>query len=157
MFKHVIIGAGFAGSVIAERIASQLNEKVLIIEKRNHIGGNAFDSYDENGVLIHNYGPHIFHTKMKEVWEYLSDFTEWNYYHHHVLGIIDGKRVPIPFNINTLYEVFPDSLASRLEEKLIAQFGYNVKVPILKLREVEDEDLKYLADYVYKKYFWVIH
>lgn len=153
MFKHVIIGAGFAGSVIAERIASQLNEKVLIIEKRNHIGGNAFDSYDENGVLIHNYGPHIFHTKMKEVWEYLSDFTEWNYYHHHVLGIIDGKRVPIPFNINTLYEVFPDSLASRLEEKLIAQFGYNVKVPILKLREVEDEDLKYLADYVYKKVF----
>ncbi|MBD8069403.1 UDP-galactopyranose mutase [Bacillus sp. PS06] len=153
MFDYVIVGAGFVGSVLAERIASQLNKKVLIIEKRNHIGGNAFDSYNEHGVLIHNYGPHIFHTRSKDVWNYLSQFTDWRLYQHHVLGQIDGKEVPIPFNINTLYDVFPKSMAQRLEEKLINNFGYNVKVPILKLKEVQDEDLKYLAQYIYEKVF----
>ncbi|EMY4796372.1 MULTISPECIES: UDP-galactopyranose mutase [Bacillus cereus group] len=153
MFKYVIVGAGFAGSVIAERIASQLNEKVLIIEKRNHIGGNAFDSYDKNGVLIHNYGPHIFHTKMKNVWDYLSNFTPWLHYHHEVLGVIDGKKVPIPFNLNSIDQIFPKELATKLEKKLISNFGYNKKVPILKLREVEDEDLRFLAEYIYEKVF----
>src|SRR5687768_17036422 len=105
MFKYVIIGSGFAGSVIAERIANELNEKVLIIEKRNHIAGNAFDSYDNSGNLIHNYGPHIFHTQLNHVWDYLSKFTEWHHYHHEVLGVIDGKQVPIPFNLNTIAEL----------------------------------------------------
>ncbi|WP_308302321.1 UDP-galactopyranose mutase [Bacillus sp. V5-8f] len=149
----MIIGAGFAGSVMAERVATQLNKKVLIVEKRNHIGGNAYDSYDNQGILIHNYGPHIFHTKMKKVWDYLSEFTEWHHYHHEVLGVIDGKKVPIPFNLNSINEVFPEKLAKKLEEKLIENFGYNVKVPILKLREAEDEDLKFLAEYVYEKVF----
>ncbi|WP_310829913.1 UDP-galactopyranose mutase [Paenibacillus pedocola] len=153
MFDYIIVGSGFAGSVIAERIANQLQKRVLIIEKRQHIAGNAFDSYNEAGILVHNYGPHIFHTKIKEVWDYLSQFTDWNIYHHQVLGVIDGVKVPIPFNINSLYEVFPKSIASKLEEKLIQSFGYNVKVPILKLKETEDEDLKYLADFVYEKVF----
>lgn len=153
MFEYIIVGAGFAGSVLAERIATQLDKKVLIIEARNHIAGNAYDSYDNNGVLVHNYGPHIFHTKIKKVWDYLSQFTEWNYYHHKVLGIIDGKKVPIPFNLDTINQVFPDSFAKRLETKLIEKFGYNVKVPILKLRDADDEDLKYLADYIYEKVF----
>lgn len=153
MFDHVIIGAGFAGSVIAERIATQLNEKVLIIEKRNHIAGNAYDSYDKDGILIHNYGPHIFHTKVKSVWDYLSNYTEWYHYHHEVLGVIDGKRVPIPFNINTLHEVFPKHLADKLEQKLIEKYGYNQKVPILKLREQDDEDLRFLAEFIYEKVF----
>lgn len=116
MFDAVIIGAGFAGSVIAERFATKLNKKVLIIEKRNHIGGNAYDSYDHTGVLIHNYGPHIFHTKQKKVWDYLSKFTDWNYYHHEVLGVIDGQKVPIPFNLNSIHQIFPKNIADRLEK-----------------------------------------
>ncbi|CUA79616.1 UDP-galactopyranose mutase [Anoxybacillus suryakundensis] len=153
MFDYVVIGAGFAGAVIAERIANKLNKKVLIIEKRNHIGGNAYDCFDKNGILIHKYGPHIFHTRLKSVWDYLSNFTEWNFYHHHVLGVIDGKKVPIPFNLNTLHELLPKSISNIMEEKLIDKFGYNVKVPILKLREAEDEDLKFLANFVYEKVF----
>ncbi|MED0670810.1 UDP-galactopyranose mutase [Aneurinibacillus aneurinilyticus] len=153
MFRYIIVGAGFAGAVTAERIARELNEKVLVIEKRNHIGGNAYDCYNADGVLIHQYGPHIFHTRIKEVWEYLSQFTEWRMYHHRVLGVIDGKKVPIPFNLNTLHEIFPLSLAQSLEEKLIQHFGYNVKVPILKLREVDDEQLRFLADFIYEKVF----
>ncbi|MED3664710.1 UDP-galactopyranose mutase [Geobacillus stearothermophilus] len=153
MFDYVIIGTGFAGSVLAERIATQLNKKVLMIEKRNHIGGNAYDSYDSQGILIHNYGPHIFHTKVKKVWDYLSNFTDWHLYHHKVLGVIDGQKVPIPFNLNSINQVFPKNLAERLEKKLIENFGYNKKVPILKLREVEDTDLKFLADYIYEKVF----
>ncbi|ADU95595.1 UDP-galactopyranose mutase [Geobacillus sp. Y412MC52] len=153
MFDYVVVGAGFAGAVIAERIATQLNEKVLVIEKRNHIGGNAYDYYDENGILVHKYGPHIFHTRSREVWDYLSQFTDWHLYHHHVLGSIDGKKVPIPFNLNTLHELLPESLARLLEEKLVSKFGYNVKVPILKLRETDDKDLKFLADFVYEKVF----
>ncbi|RLQ05543.1 UDP-galactopyranose mutase [Geobacillus sp. FSL K6-0789] len=153
MFDYVIIGTGFAGSVLAERIATQLNKKVLMIEKRNHIGGNAYDSYDSQGILIHNYGPHIFHTKIKKVWDYLSNFTEWHLYHHKVLGVIDGQKVPIPFNLNSINQLFPKNLAERLEKKLIENFGYNKKVPILKLREVEDEDLKFLANYIYEKVF----
>lgn len=153
MYNYVIVGAGFAGAVMAERIANELNEKVLVIEKRNHIGGNAFDCFDDEGVLIHQYGPHIFHTRNKDVWDYLSQFTEWYLYHHKVLGVLDGNRVPIPFNLNTLHTVFPPSLAGKLEEKLISSFGYNVKVPILKLRETDDEDLQFLADYIYEKIF----
>ncbi|KAF6512375.1 UDP-galactopyranose mutase [Geobacillus stearothermophilus] len=153
MFDYVIIGTGFAGSVLAERIATQLNKKVLMIEKRNHIGGNAYDSYDSQGILIHNYGPHIFHTKVKKVWDYLSNFTDWYLYHHKVLGVIDGQKVPIPFNLNSINQVFPKNLAERLEKKLVENFGYNKKVPILKLREVEDTDLKFLADYIYEKVF----
>lgn len=153
MFDYIIVGAGLSGAVMAERIASQMNRKVLIIEKRPHIAGNIYDRHNEHGIFIHQYGPHIFHTKLKNVWEYLSRFTDWHLYHHHVLGSIDGKKVPIPFNINSLYELFPDSVAKPLEEKLISHFGFNVKVPILKLREADDEELKWLADFIYEKIF----
>ena len=77
MFDYLIVGAGFAGSVLAERLASQADKKVLIVEKRNHVGGNAYDCYDDAGVLIHKYGPHIFHTNSAEVFTYLSKFTAW--------------------------------------------------------------------------------
>jgi len=153
MFDYIIIGAGFVGSVLAERIANKLNKKVLIIEKRNHIGGNCYDFKDENGIIVHKYGPHIFHTNYKEVWDYLSQFTEWIPYQHKVLGFIDGKFVPIPFNLNSLYELMPLKLAERLEEKLINNFGYNKKVPILELRKTKDKDLKFLADFIYEKVF----
>ncbi|WP_456277650.1 UDP-galactopyranose mutase [Bacillus sp. AK128] len=153
MIDYIIVGSGLAGAVFAERIANVLNKNVIIIEKRNHIAGNTYDSYDNEGVLIHNYGPHLFHTRSKEVWNYLSQFTEWHEYHHRVMGSVDGKFIPIPFNIHSLYEVFPESVARPIEEKLIRTFGFNVKVPILKLKETEDSELQLLADYIYEKVF----
>ncbi len=153
MFDYVVIGAGFAGSVIAERIATQLNKKILIIEKRKHSAGNCYDFKDKNNILIHQYGPHLFHTNNKKVVDYLSRFTEWDIYNHKVLAVIDGKKIPIPFNINTLYEVFPDSLAKTLEEKLLKEYSYNGKVPILELKKSTDKDLQFLADFVYEKIF----
>ncbi|WP_276353616.1 UDP-galactopyranose mutase [Cohnella caldifontis] len=153
MFDYVIVGAGFSGAVLAERLARVRNRKVLIVEKRGHIAGNAYDRYDDKGLMIHQYGPHIFHTRVKYVWDYLSEFTDWHLYHHHVLGSIDGRQVPIPFNLNTLRALLPAELADKLEQKLVLTFGYNVKVPILKLRETDDEDLRWLADFVYEKIF----
>ena len=153
MFNYIIIGSGFAGSVIADRIANVLNQKVLIIEKRNHIGGNCYDYRDENNIIIHKYGPHIFHTDYKEVFDYLSNFTDWHIYHHRVLAFIDGRKVPIPFNLNTIYEIFPNTLAERIEKKLIDKYSYNSKVPILELLREEDQELKFLANYVYDKVF----
>ncbi|RLG11706.1 UDP-galactopyranose mutase [Candidatus Pacearchaeota archaeon] len=150
--KILIIGSGITGITLAERFASKGN-KVLIIEKRNHIGGNCYDFKDENGIIVHKYGPHIFHTSYKEIWDYLSEFTEWIPYQHKVLGFIDGKFVPIPFNLNSLYELMPLKLAERLEEKLINNFGYNKKTPILELRKTDDKDLKFLADLIYEKVF----
>jgi UDP-galactopyranose mutase len=114
-FDFLIVGAGFAGAVLAERIATQLNKKVLVVDKRNHIGGNAFDFYDENGILVHKYGPHIFHTNSKKVIDYLSHFTEWRPYFHHVLAVVGGKKVPVPFNLNSIYELFPQKYANKLE------------------------------------------
>lgn len=153
MVEYVIIGAGLAGVVMAERIATQLNKKVIIIEKRNHIGGNCFDFKDENNILIHKYGPHLFHTNNKEVIEYLSQFTKWDIYNHEVLAYVDGKKIPIPFNINTLYEVFPQSKAKALEDKLLQTYAYNSKIPILELKKSTDKDLQFLADFVYEKIF----
>src|SRR5579862_1007927 len=150
----VVVGAGFSGCVLAERLASQLNKKVLLIDKRDHVGGNAFDYYNEHGVLVHKYGPHIFHTNAKRIFDYLSEFTDWRPYHHQVLGVIDGKKVPIPFNLNSLYALFPPNYAQRLETALIENFGFNVKVPILKLKEAASGDLKFLADYIYKNVFY---
>lgn len=153
MFDYIIVGAGYAGSVMAERIATQLNKKVLIIEKRNHIAGNCFDFKDDNNIRIHKYGPHLFHTEKKKVIDYLSQFTSWDIYNHKVLAVIDGKKVPIPFNINTLYEVFPNTKAKKLEEKLMSEFDYNSKIPILELKNSKDKDLQFLADFVYEKIF----
>ena len=153
MFNYIIVGSGFAGSVIAERIANVLNKKVLVIEKRTHIGGNCYDYRDRNGIIVHKYGPHLFHTNYKEVWDYLSNFTEWHLYHHRVLAFVDGKGIPLPFNLNSLYEVFPRSLAERLEQRLLSKYEYGSRVPILELKRTEDQDLQFLANYVYEKIF----
>jgi UDP-galactopyranose mutase len=153
LFNYIVVGSGFAGSVIAERIANVLNQKVLIIEKRNHIGGNCYDYKDENNIIVHKYGPHLFHTDYKEVFDYLSNFTDWRIYHHKVLAFVDGKKIPLPFNLNSIYEVFPQELAERLEVKLIEKYGYGAKIPILELLKEEDQDLKFLANYVYEKIY----
>ena len=153
MIDFIVVGSGLAGVVVAEQIASKLNKKVLIIEKRDHIGGNCFDHKDDNNILIHKYGPHLFHTNHKEVVDYLSKFTSWDIYNHEVLAYIDGKKVPIPFNLNTLYEVFPKQKAKILEQKLLENFEYNSKIPILELKKSNDEDLSFLADFIYEKIF----
>ena len=153
MFDYVVVGSGFAGSVIAERIANVLSKKVLVIEKRNHIGGNCYDYRTKEGIIVHKYGPHLFHTNYKEVFDYLSNFTDWHVYHHRVLAFVDGKKVPIPFNLNTLHMVFPNSLAKRIEKKLLRCFPYNSKIPILELKKENDKDLKLLAEYIYEKVF----
>ncbi|MCF7971773.1 MAG: UDP-galactopyranose mutase [Methylococcaceae bacterium] len=153
MFDTIIIGAGFAGSVLAERLATQNNKRVLVIDKRRHIGGNCYDRYDDHGILIHQYGPHLFHTDNQSVFDYLGQFTQWRPYQHEVLGFIDGQKVPVPFNLNSLHALLPESLAASLEKKLIARFGYGMKVPILELREIDDAELKFLADFIYEKIF----
>lgn len=153
MFDYIVVGSGFAGSVIAERIATVLNKEVLVIERRNHIGGNCYDYRNKEGIIIHKYGPHLFHTNYKDVFDYLSNFTDWHIYQHKVLAFIDGKKVPIPFNLNTIYMVFPETLARRIENKLLNRYPYNSKVPILELQKENDRDLKFLAKYIYEKVF----
>ncbi len=149
----LIVGTGLAGSILAERIASQLDRRVIIIDKRFHIGGNCYDFRQDDGVLIHKYGPHIFHTSNLKQFEYISRFTEWNKYFHTVLGSVDGKLVPVPFNFNSLYAIFPLKFAKKLEEKLISKFGFGIKIPILKLKEDADDEIQFLADYVYRNVF----
>lgn len=149
----LIVGAGFTGATLAERIATQLNQKVLLVDKRNHIGGNAYDEYNEHGILCHRYGPHIFHTNSKKVWDYLSQFTEWRPYYHQVLAQIEGQLTPVPFNLNSLYALFPPRQAGRLEELLLKQYGFGMKVPILKMQESDNGDLAELANYIYRNVF----
>lgn len=116
-YDYLIVGAGFAGAVMAERIASQLNKKDLVVEKRNHIGGNAFDEYDENGILIHLYGPHLFHTNSEKVFQYLSQFTEWNFYEHRVLAKLGNEYYPIPINRTTINKLYKLNLSTDNEVK----------------------------------------
>src|SRR3954447_3934359 len=146
----LIVGAGLTGCTLAERIATELGQSVILIDARNHVGGNAYDHYDSNGILVHKYGPHIFHTNSQRVMDYLSRFTSWRPYFHQVLGVVDGLKVPIPFNLNSINQLFPRGLACRLEEALLRNFAFGAKVPILKLLEQDDKDLRFLADYVYK-------
>jgi len=150
----LIVGAGFTGSVLAERIASQLGQTVILVEQRQHLGGNAYDYYDDHGVLVHQYGPHIFHTNAQYVWDYLAQFTEWRSYYHRVLAVINGKTVPVPFNLNSLEALFPPHYAAKLAQQLIEQYGFDVKVPILKIRDTaKGEDLKWLVEYIYENVF----
>lgn len=151
--KNLVVGAGFSGAVIAYLIATELNEKVVVIDKKEHLAGNCYDYRDRNGIMIHKYGSHIFHTSNEKVWNFVRKFGDFNQYMHKVIAIIDGNETTIPFNFNTLYDVFPKTLAKRLEEKLLAKFEFNKKVPILEFQKQDDADLKFLANYVYEKVF----
>jgi len=152
MIDAIVIGSGFAGSVAAEQL-SRNGKKVVVIESRNHVGGNCYDTKDEHGILIHQYGPHIFHTNLENVYTYLSRFTEWNDYSHEVEAYINGIYMPVPFNLNTLMMVYGEEKASHLAEKLIKKYGKDTKVPILKLKENSDPDIVAIADYVYQNIF----
>jgi UDP-galactopyranose mutase len=135
-YDYLIVGAGFAGSVMAERLASQLNKKVLVVEKRNHIAGNAYDEYDEYGILVHRYGPHIFHTNSKEVFEYLSQFTEWIPYEHKVLAKIGNELYPIPINRLTINKLYNLNLKTDKEVKDYFESVKEKRFPILNSEDI---------------------
>jgi UDP-galactopyranose mutase len=151
MKRCIIIGAGFSGSVIAERLASA-GISVIVLERREHIGGNAYDRVDENGVLIHEYGPHMFFTDKDSVWNYISNFGEWYNYVCYNLVEIDKKLVPFPFNINSIEMLF-GSKANKLKEKLITLYGQGSQIPILTLMQEADDDIADLARFLYNKDF----
>jgi UDP-galactopyranose mutase len=135
-YDYLIVGAGFAGSVMAERLASQENKKVLVIEKRNHIGGNAYDEYNEHGILVHKYGPHIFHTNSKDVFEYLSHFTEWIPYEHKVLAKIGEELYPIPINRLTINKLYNINLTTDVEVKNYFNSVKEKRYPILNSEDI---------------------
>lgn len=151
-FDWVVVGAGFTGAAFAERMAVS-GKRVLVIDSRSHIGGNAFDQLNTDGILVHRYGPHIFHTNSEAVWKYLSRFTRWRPYEHRVLGEINKILVPIPFNLKSLSELFDPSEATRIRKLLIDSYGMDKKVPILTLRQSESADIREFADFVYKNVF----
>ena len=152
--RILVVGAGLSGAVLANLLAEQSDKKVLVIDRRSEIAGNIFDYKDkETGITVHKYGPHIFHTNNKKVWDYLSKFTKWHYFFFKPNVVIEGKTVSNPFTLTTIHQIFSENLANKFEEKLISKYGYGVKVPILKLKETDDEDLKFLAQYVYENVF----
>lgn len=153
MYDCIIIGSGIAGAAAARVLAEEQGRKVLVLEKKHHIGGNCYDGKDEYGILVHWYGPHIFHTGNEEVYEWLSRFTNWYAFGHEVVARVGDKLLPVPFNLNTLKMVYGEEKAAVLEKKLVDTFGFGARVPILKLREQQDEDLRAIADYVYENVF----
>ncbi len=150
MYDWLIVGAGFAGSVLAERLATQRKERVLVVDRRNHIGGNAYDCYDEAGILMHKYGPHIFHTNSQAIVDYLSQFTEWRPYEHRVLGKVDGKDVPIPINRDTINRLYGLSLST--DEEVEAFFQSRAE-PVETVRTSEDVVVGRVGRELYEKFF----
>ena len=148
-FDYLIVGAGFAGSVLAERLASGRNAHVLVVEQRPHIGGNAFDYYDADGILIHRYGPHIFHTNSRKVFEYLSRFTAWRLYEHRVRARVDGQLVPIPINLDTVNQLYGLSLNSFELGRFFAERAEAVA----EIRTSEDVVVSKVGRELYEKFF----
>jgi UDP-galactopyranose mutase len=149
MFDYLVVGAGFAGSVLAERLARVLDKKVLLVDRRRHIGGNAYDCYDDAGLLIHRYGPHIFHTNSAEVFEYLSQFTAWRQYQHRVLASVDGQLLPIPINLDTINQLYGLSLSSFQ----LADFFASVAERRDPIRTSEDVVISKVGPELYEKFF----
>ncbi len=148
-FPYVVVGAGLAGIVMAERIANELNKDVLLIEKRNHIGGNIYDSYNNDGILIHNYGPHTFHTDDKEVFDYILKFTEWNYYQHRVISYVDGNFVPMPISLETINKLYNLNLS----ESGMEDFIDSMRVKDIEIKSSEDVVLSQAGRDIYEKFF----
>ena len=153
MKKIIIVGAGMSGATLARLFADQGND-VTVMDRRSTIGGNAYDYTDKNGITVQPYGPHIFHTKEKEVFDFLSRFTEWNEYKHKVLANVKGKLVPVPFNLTSLYACFPKDKADRIKNILVNEIGEGNKVPILALKKHENQEIREFADFVYKNIFY---
>ena len=152
-FDAIVVGSGFAGSVLARELAERSDKKVLVIEKRSHIAGNMYDEFDKAGILVHRYGPHIFHSNDKRAFDYLQRFCEWRHYEHEVLADLNGTYIPVPFNKIAMNTVFGQEKAGHLIDKLISVFGDERKVTINELRSYDDEDLSFIADFIYKNVF----
>src|SRR5205809_2621072 len=148
-FDYLIVGAGYAGSVLAERLARGSGKQVLLVDRRSHIAGNAYDHYDESGILVHKYGPHIFHTNSKEVFDYLSRFTEWRQYQHRVLASVDGRLVPIPINLDTINQLYGLNLTSFEMEQFLASRAE----PKESIRTSEDVVISKVGRELYEKFF----
>ncbi|MFL5966069.1 MAG: UDP-galactopyranose mutase [Gaiellaceae bacterium] len=148
-FDYLVVGAGFAGSVLAERLATQSGKRVLVVDRRNHVGGNAYDHYDAAGVLVHKYGPHIFHTNSREVFDYLSQFTDWRRYEHRVRASVDGRLVPLPINLDTINELYGTNLDARGLEEFFA----SVAEPVERIRTSEDVVVSKVGRELYEKFF----
>src|SRR5215207_1803474 len=149
MFDYLIVGAGFAGSVIAERLARVADKKVLVIDRRNHLGGNAYDHYNDDGLLVHRYGPHIFHTNSRDVFEYLSQFTEWRQYQHRVLACVDGMLLPIPINLDTINRLYGLNLSAFEVEQFLESKAERRE----RLRTSEDVVVSKVGRDLYEKFF----
>jgi UDP-galactopyranose mutase len=149
MFDYLIVGAGFAGSVLAERLARGLNKKVLVCDRRNHIGGNAYDCHDAAGILIHKYGPHIFHTNSWDIFSYLSRFTDWRQYQHRVRACVDGRLLPIPINLDTVNELY----GLQLDPAGMKAYLASVAEPCADIRTSEDVVVSTVGRDLYEKFF----
>jgi UDP-galactopyranose mutase len=149
-YDYLIVGAGFAGSVLAERLASQTGARVLLIDRRPHIGGNAYDELNADGILYHKYGPHIFHTNSDAVVDYLSQFTEWRPYEHRVLAVVRGKQVPIPINRTTLNELF--GLELETDDDAAAYLASRAE-PVAEIQTSEDVVVNAVGRELYQLFF----
>ena len=148
-YDYLIVGAGFAGSVLAERLARGSGKSVLLCDRRNHIGGNAYDCLDQAGLLIHKYGPHIFHTNSKVIFDYLSQFTAWRKYEHRVLASVDGNLLPIPINLDTINKFYGLALTEGEAGDFLASIA-EVRDPI---RTSEDAVISRVGRKLYEKFF----
>ncbi|MDQ3204121.1 MAG: UDP-galactopyranose mutase [Pseudomonadota bacterium] len=148
-YDYLIVGAGFAGSVLAERLADGLGKRVLLIDRRGHIGGNAYDHFDEAGIMVHRYGPHIFHTNAERIVQYLSKFTEWRPYEHRVLAQVAEHRVPIPINLTTLNTLYGLSMT----EPQAAEFLASRAQPVESIRTSEDVVINQVGRELYEMFF----
>jgi UDP-galactopyranose mutase len=149
VFDFLIVGAGFAGSVLAERLARGSNKRVLVVDRRPHIGGNAYDHHDDAGLLVHKYGPHIFHTNAQEIFDYLGQFTSWRPYEHRVRASVDGRLVPLPINLDTVNELYGLSLTS-LE---LDDFFASLATPVEQITTSEDVIVNRVGRALYEKFF----
>ena len=153
-YDFLIVGAGISGAVLAERLANDGNKKVLVIDKRDHIAGNCFDYKDNNDILCHKYGPHIFHTNSSEVFNYLSKFTEWAPYVHRVMGLVDGLHIPIPFNFTSIDILFDYKTAIKIKNALIKEYEFGSRIPISKMIDHHNQYIRYISEYIYNKIFY---
>ena len=149
MFDYMVVGAGFAGSVMAERLASVYGKKILVVEKRPHIAGNAYDHYNDDGLLVHKYGPHIFHTNSQDVFDYLSRFTEWRPYQHRVLASVDGQLMPIPINLTTINQYFGLNLTAFDVEQFLQKLAEKRDT----IKTSEDVIITKVGRELYEKFF----